>query len=147
MLPLPDQLGDSLTWEIPNEGATVKIKARFIGMGSSRSAYHKGHPPNTFAEQGVKCQGCRWMEIRIFDDGDTFTVSYMGASAVPGETDRTWYVTTDSEDGLVDLLSGDGHSGRFFSKPARLAIESARQFVPEIGDAYTEHPGHPVRAR
>lgn len=146
MLPPQERLGDNGTWIIPTTGESLEIEARFVGFGSSRSAYHISHS-GEHAPQGLKCQACRWMEIRIFDDGDTFTVSYAGRSEVPGETQRHWSAAAKTEDELVDLLAGSGDRGRFFSKPARQAVESVRNYLPEVGDAYQEHSGHPSRAR
>lgn len=146
MLPEPDRVGETGIWVVPDGPNEKEIEARFVGFGTSRNAYHVRHEQG-FAPAGMKCQACRWMEIRIFDDGDEFTVSYAGRTEVPGEDQRYWTSSAETEDELVDLLSGQGDRSRFFSKPARLAIESARKVLPEIGDAYDEHPGHPVRAR
>lgn len=143
MLPERDQLGQSGTWNVPGgESGDVVVDGQFVGLGSSKAEYHTLHNSDTHAPIGMKCQACRWLEIRIFDDGDLFTVSYVGRSEVPGETDRQWHMVTDGEDALVHLLSGEGRNGRFFSKPARLAIESAKEHMPTIWDAYQEHPGH-----
>jgi hypothetical protein len=147
MLPGHDRLGQTGTWLISHEDGELEVEGRFVGFGSSHSPYHTQHSADRFAEVGAKCQACRWLEIRIYDDGEEFTVSYVGVSSVPGETQRAWFMRATSEDDLVDLLSGDGRSGRFFSKPARLVIESARKVMPEIGEAYVEHPGHPARSR
>lgn len=146
MVPDQDMLGETQTWVIPGgDAGNQEIEARFVGFGTSRADYHSQHRANSHAEVGTKCQACRWLEIRIYDDGDQFTVSYLGRSDVPGEVTREWFMVTDTEDNLVDLLAGEGRDGRFFSKPARLAIESARQFVPDVFDAYLEHAGHPNR--
>jgi len=146
MLPDAERVGDNGLWAVPDGTREIEIEARFVGFGTSRSAYHVRHE-HEFASAGTKCQACRWMEIRIFDDDDVFLVSYAGRTIIPDEGQRYWTATADTEDELVDLLSGQGDRGRFFSKPARLAVESARTVIPEIGDAYDEHPGHPVRAR
>lgn len=147
--PDKDRLGDTDTWTIPGgEVADRTVEAKFVGLGSSRATYHSMHGSDEHAEAGTKCQACRWLEIRIFDDGQQFTVSYVGRSDVPGEVQREWFMVTDTEDNLVDLLAGEGSSGgRFFSKPARMAIESARQIMPTIWDAYSEHPGNPAVSR
>jgi hypothetical protein len=146
MLPNAERVGETGLWLVPDGTETREIEARFVGFGTSRAAYHVRHDQG-YAPAGMKCQACRWMEIRIFDDGNVFLISYAGRTEVPGETQRYWTSNAGSEDELVDLLSGEGDRGRFFSKPARLAVESARKVIPEIGDAYEDHPGHPVRAR
>jgi hypothetical protein len=83
-----------------------------------------------------KCSACRWFEVRIFrTDGGKFVAHTVGRSIVPGETDYSKVIFTDSATDLIDKLTVRGVAEPFLPAPALRALEQAADKDEKINQA------------
>lgn len=104
MLPQQNQVGNTRIWELPKcENTTMTLNLTLLGMGSSQTQTHDGHPASKYQKRGLRCSACRWFEARIFRDPETgrYMAHRVGMSIVPGETPHPAYSWHDTEEDVV----------------------------------------------
>lgn len=142
--PIESETGMTGRWSVVNdEGERADITGRFLGSGSSRKPRHMNHPGSDYAARGGKCQACRWLELMIFQELEQpdrprrYLVVKIGASAVPGETERyttTWAFSPDEV--VVAVSTRQPGAQLVMSRPAQFALARAAGLDPEIRAAY-----------
>lgn len=127
-------------YELLTPEGPIQVRGQLLGFSTSEREQHN-HDERTLqtaSDLSWKCSACRWVEIRIIrDDDDTFAVSTLGRSRVPGETDRSRVIFTDSPHEVIELLT-DRRPGRNPRLPfaAARALAQAAQRDDDMHDAY-----------
>lgn len=140
-LALPDatEAGHVAAWRLPTQDGPAEVTAAFLGLGSSRTGDHRGHPPGTVQPRrprGVdrrewkNCGACRWSELRIFKDEDTgvYLVHTVGRSLAEDERTLAWLAWAATPEDLYRTLQerpGGAYRAAKLSVPALQALEMA----------------------
>lgn len=128
------------TFQVPGESGLESVRARLIGLASTRQDRHT-HAGDRVADSRP-CPACRWFEVRVFQHGfgeTGYTVATAGMSDLPGETDRGRVQSARDAFEAVHLLSSPGDGGRrFLSAPVRDALEQASGIDPDTSTALRE---------
>jgi hypothetical protein len=146
--PLPggDQSGHEAEWYLPTTtvddpdvtSGTLTLRARFLGVGSTRFDRHTGHAGRFVAPEG-RCGACRWFETRIFRVGlNDYVLHHTGVSRVPGEVDLHRHQRVYSPHEVLEAYTvrraAEGRA--FLTRPAARALAQAVAFDPDLRDAY-----------
>lgn len=146
-LPTESETGMVGRWPVDDDNGTRwTITGRFIGSGSSRKPRHRDHLDGTFADVKLKCGACRWLELLIFQElaaaedtagptGNYFVVK-VGASEVPGESDRYTVTKALSADEVVVAVSTRRDGSMTMTRPAQIALARAAGRDDQIREAY-----------
>ena len=148
MLPGRDDLGKFGVWVLPvSDGTKVEFEGYFLGMSSSRKPQHENHEGHVYGMAGTwtssdhRCGACRWFEPRIFvqSDGHRFYGLYkLGATIVPGETNRISFEQVGSPMELIELLTVPKNGKVTLTIPGRRVIAQATGYDDAIKDAYLD---------
>lgn len=142
-LPSTADLGERRDWVLPTgRDGTVELDGVFLGMGSSQKAEHRAHD-GRYAGSNVKCQACRWFELRIFratDDGH-YLLHFAGRSRVPGEQQLCRHEEVLTHFEVVEALttrhaSDSGPASAFLTFPVARAIAQAAALDEDLRDAF-----------
>ncbi len=164
-LPADDAVGisDGLTFILPIvdsdaidvQNPVYRFNGDFLGLGSTFRPTHFRHPHSTFMESGsgLKCNRCRWFELRIFYDNDQtgYLLHFAGRSMVPGEIQRYRFERALTAYELIEIMSGKAAHGQqsrndpdfvpHLTAPGRRALSQAAGFDDDIKDAYKDRMG------
>lgn len=147
-LPLGNETGpDERDWVLPTRtdqdervsAGALRVRASFIGMGSTRSDRHQDHNPGEYPvkTRGEKCNLCRWYETRVFRLGENdYVVHHVGRSIVPGEVDMPHHESAYSADEVIELYTvRKDDKDPFLTRPGARALSQAVQFDDELREA------------
>lgn len=150
-LPGPQDLGRYGVWVLPmQDGTKIDFEGYFLGMSSSRKAVHENHAGSLYGTNGVngtwtspdhRCGACRWFEPRIFvqGDGQRFYGLYkLGATIVPGETNRISFEEAAGAFELIELLTVPKNGKAQLTIPGRRVITQAMGYDEELKGAYLD---------
>jgi hypothetical protein len=88
LYPQLDEVGETDVWCLPQSVGYAEVKARFLGVSTSRQAVHSH--PGDYVTDTRKCHRCRWFEPRLFRETSgvrRYLIYTIGCSDVPGEID------------------------------------------------------------
>lgn len=148
-LPSVDRIGSKDNWnlripQIGDELRSIKFTGKFLGLGSSRRAFHSGHA-GVYANAALKerCSACRWFEVRIFKNNEGWYLVYrLGRTSVPGEDNRISYEWVPSSYEVVEVLTSRYHAnGRTVTEltgPAARVLAQAAAYDDDLRDAYVD---------
>lgn len=141
-----DRVGSSQEWTLPlddfEDGETLTLEGRFLGMGTSRRAEHIGHPDTEYTVPGNSCSACRWFETRLFRAKDgRFLLFNVGETILPDEEPFYSYEWCHSPYEVIDLLTtirtdDDGTRRTFLKRPASRLLAQAAYHDNTMKDAY-----------
>lgn len=144
MTPAPTTRSPAETQRVETPDGTVTFTGVLLGRGTSRRDSHLDHRPGSFPRKGQRCSGCRWTETRILwsVDDETYVVSTVGRSIVPGEVDRSKVAWAKDPNDVVDtlLVPPPAHIGRDgpleLPPPNADALEEAARNDPRLSTAF-----------
>ena len=147
-LPGPMDLGKYGIWVLPMpDGTKTEFEGFFLGMSSSRKPLHENHEGTPYGMNGTwtshdhRCGACRWFEPRIFVQGDGqrfFGLYKLGATIVPGESNRISFEQVGSSFELIELLTVPKNGKAVLTIPGRRVIAQASGYDDELKRAYLE---------
>lgn len=139
-LPVENEIGKVGSWMVVDGNSReARLTGMFLGSGSSRQERHHTHAPDAWGSKEDRCGACRWIEIMIFREADDgrptgrYLVVRVGASEVPGETDRFSFTWAYSADDVVVAVST---RNKPLTKPAKTALARAAGRDEELREAY-----------
>lgn len=145
VLPAGDLVGTVGDWSLPiKDDQTFDFNGKFLGVSISFREQHFGHHGSAFADQGDRCNACRWFEIRLFRVTGTkrYVIHYAGVSIVPGETLRAWHQTAHGAHETVEAVTtrrenqDTGEPVVFLTRPAARVLAQAAGEDDDLLDAY-----------
>lgn len=156
-LPGIPNVGRETIWTLPvSRAEPVRVRARFIGMGTSARFVHQNHVGDvatTWALPKQHCNACRWFETRIFRllaseedeselSGSNYLLHHSGVSIVPGEVVHYRYDAVRSAYEVIEAFTvrKHGRDGKlqdpFLTRPASRALAQAAGFDRDLEHAY-----------
>lgn len=111
------------------------IEGRILGYSTSKrdSHNHAQNPP----PHGWKCSACRWVELTLYKVVDgTFAVYTRGCSSLPGESDRTRLIYTESPYEVVELMTDRRGATPRLPMAAAKVLAQAAHLDSGINEAY-----------
>ena len=129
---------------LPGYDTTLWFRGLFIGMGSTQQYRHRPThtPPETWSNpiQDLKCNACRWFELRIFYDenAECYILHFGGRSIVPGESQRFRYERAYTAYEVIDILTSRREdNSQYLTLPTSRALAQAAGFDDDMHEAYT----------
>jgi hypothetical protein len=130
---------------VTNGELTKTFLGDFVGHASTYRPNHFRHTTEFMdPTTGLKCNRCRWFELRIFynHSDSCYLLHFAGRSIVPGEVQR--YRTEDPVTAyeLIETLQAqtshgaNSNSGERLTAPALRALSQAAGFDKDIEKAY-----------
>ena len=156
-LPTLDMVGTSndseFTIPVADSNVTTGILTEtfmgdFIALASTYRPEHFRHPNTEYMDvtSGLKCNRCRWFELRIFYNhvDSCYVLHFAGRTIVPGEIQRFRVDRAVSAYEVIEILSAKTSHGRqpgnsegpYLTAPALRALSQAAGFDDDIRDAF-----------